>query len=130
MEDNLKYYGPIPAYKASAYFKSADALYVSLKDEGYVGKTIPNKLVMSMAFKKPILAMLSGDGKNILKAADGAVYSEQNASSLVDAIKAISSMSKEELSRLGTNNYNYYKNNLTVETVSKKIEQELINKCR
>ncbi|MCR5184888.1 MAG: glycosyltransferase family 4 protein [Bacilli bacterium] len=128
LEDNLKYYGPIPAYKASAYFKSADALYVSLKDEGYVGKTIPNKLVMSMAFKKPILAMLNGDGKDILKAADGAVYSEQNASSLTEAIKTISSMSKEDLSRLGNNNYQYYKNNLTVETVSRKIEQELLNK--
>ena len=112
LEDNLKYYGPIPALQSSAYFKGADALYVSLKDEGYVGKTIPNKLVMSMAFAKPILAMLEGDGKELLIKSDGAVYASQDSTSLAEAIKAISNLSKNELNRLGKNNLEYYLNNL------------------
>lgn len=126
--DNVIYYGPIPAYQASAYFKGADALYVSLKGEGYVGKTIPNKLVMSMAFKKPILAVLQGDGKDILKECDGAVFAEENAASLAKAIKEISSLSKDELNRLANNNFEYYKNNLTIETVSHIVEEELKKK--
>lgn len=128
LEDNLIYYGPIPAQQASAYFKGADALYVSLKDEGTVGKTIPNKLVMSMAFAKPIVAMLEGDGKGILVEADGAVFSKQSSESLVEAINSISQMPKKDLDRLGRNNSNYYQSHLTIDKVSKEIEQELLNK--
>ena len=130
LQDNLIYYGPMPASQASAYFKGADALYVPLKSEGYVGKTIPNKLVMSMAFAKPIIAMLEGDGKNILVESDGAVFSDQSYLSLVSAIKTVASLSKKELNRLGENNLVYYKNNLTIDKVTHQIEAELMNKCR
>ena len=53
LHEKVIYHGPIPAKKAAAYFKGADALYVSLKGEGYVGCTIPNKLMMSMVYGKP-----------------------------------------------------------------------------
>lgn len=127
LENNLVYYGPIPAYQASAYFKGADALYVSLKDDGFVGKTIPNKLVMSMAFSKPILAMIEGDGKDILIQSKGAIFSSQNSGSLKEAIKQISSLNKKELESMGNGNLTYYKNNLTIGKVSRLIEEELRN---
>ena len=130
LEDNLIYYGPMPASQASAYFKGADALYVPLRNSGYVGKTIPNKLVMSMAFAKPILAMLEGDGKELLVEADGAVFSEQSSDSLVESIKAMSQMNKKDLDRLGKNNYSYYQSHLTIEKISREIEQELIKKTK
>ena len=130
LENNVIYYGPIPALQASAYFKGADALYVSLKDEGTVGKTIPNKLVMSMAFAKPILAMLEGDGKDVLVEADGAVFSAQSTESLVSAIKTISSMNKKDLDRFGKNNLSYYQSHFTVEGISRDIERELLDKPR
>lgn len=123
--NNVKYYGPIPAKQAAAYFKGADALYVSLKNDGYVGQTIPNKLVMSMAFEKPILAMLEGDGKKILEEADGAVIVDQTAESLKAGILKLSKLNKNDLSRLAKNNLTYYKNNLTIETVSHQVEEEL-----
>lgn len=130
LEDNVVYYGPMPAAQASAYFKGADALYVSLKDEGTVGKTVPNKLVMSMAFGKPILAMLEGDGKSILVEADGAVFSGQSPESLRTALETISKLNKKDLDRFGKNNYSYYQSHLTTDIVSKEIEQELLNKLR
>lgn len=130
LKDNLIYYGPIPAYKASAYFKSVDALYVSLKNEGYVGKTIPNKLIMSMAFKKPILAMLDGDGKTILEKSKGAIFVDQNSSSLKEGILTISKLNKKELDSLGENNYSYYKSHLTVDIVSKEIQTILLDKLK
>ena len=130
LDNNVIYYGPMPALQASAYFKGADALYVPLKDEGCVGKTIPNKLVMSMAFAKPILAMLEGDGKDILVEADGAVFSKQSSESLLEAIKTISSMNKKDLDRFGKNNFFYYQSHLTTDKISRDIEQELLNKFR
>lgn len=130
LENNVIYYGPMPALQASAYFKGADALYVPLKDEGTVGKTIPNKLVMSMAFAKPILAMLEGDGKDILVEADGAVFSKQSAESLKEAIETISKMNKKDLDRFGKNNFLYYQSHFTIDKISRDLETELLNKFR
>ena len=130
LEENVIYFGPMPASQASAYFKGADALYVPLKDDGYVGKTIPNKLVMSMAFAKPILAMLEGDGKDILVESDGAIFSSQSVDGLLGAIKAISSMNKKDLDRFGRNNLLYYQSHFTLDKISRDIEEELLKKSR
>ena len=128
LEETVLYYGPIPAARAAAYFKSADALYVSLKDSGVVGKTIPNKLVMSMAFEKPILGMLSGDGKQALFDADGGIIVNQNAESLTSGIKAMMSLNESERKRLGLNNLTYYQEHFSLENVGNSINKELSKK--
>ena len=85
---------------------------------------------MSMAFGKPILAMLEGDGKSILVQADGAVFASQSSESLLEAIKTISSLNKKDLDRLGKNNLRYYREHLTLDIISQQIEEELLNKTR
>ena len=128
LEDTVIYHGPIPAAKAAGYFKSADALYVSLNKNGYVGKTIPNKLQMCMTFAKPIIAMLDGDGKEALLKADGGLICEQSPESLITGIKAMMALSPSERKRLGNNNLTYYNSNYSLENVSKSIEKELRKK--
>lgn len=130
LEQNVIYYGPMPASQASPFFKAADALYIPLKNEGYVGKTIPNKLVMSMAFGKPIIAMLEGDGRDILIESDGAVFADQSPRSLANAFKIMSTMTKKGLDRLGKNNYLYYQNHLTLNKICRDIEAELLKERR
>lgn len=130
VEESVIYYGPIPASRASAYFKSADALYVSLENSGYVGKTIPNKLVMSMAFGKPVIAMLSGDGRQVLNDSEGALFADQSAESLATAIKSFAGLSNEQRKRLGDHNKVYYKSHFSQDYVAKAIEVELIRKTR
>ena len=125
---NVTYYGPMAAPKAAQYFVDADALYVPLKGEGSVGKTIPNKTIMSMAFKKPILAVLKGDGRWLLEESKGAVFADENAESIANAIREMMKMSKENLALLGSNNYNYYHHNLTVKKITEEILKELIVK--
>ena len=46
LEDKVIYEGAYPIEKAETFYKNADALIVSLKNEGYVGKTIPTKQVI------------------------------------------------------------------------------------
>lgn len=128
LEESVLYYGPIPAARAAAYFKGADALYVSLKGEGYVGKTIPNKLVMSMAFAKPIIAMLDGDGKQAVLDSDGGVICEQNPDSLANAIKSMMALSEEQRKRLGNNSLTYFQTNFSLDNVASKVSEELSNK--
>ena len=126
LEDKIIYHGPIPAKKAASYFLSADCLYVSLKDEGFVGKTIPNKLVMYMTFARPIIAMLGGDGKQVLEDSKGAILCEENPESLANAIKEMKKLSKEEKEKLGHNNQVYYKKHFSIDVVSKDIIEVLL----
>ena len=125
LENNVIYHGPIPAQKAATYFAGADALYVSLSHEGYVGKTIPNKLMMSMVFAKPIIAVLDGDGKKALQESTGALLAEEDPESVKEAILTLAKMSEKEKARLGQANRAYYDNNFSLATIGKKIEEKL-----
>lgn len=130
LEDKVIYHGPIPAAKAAAYFKSADALYVSLKDAGFVGKTIPNKLVMCMTFAKPIIGVLNGDGRDALEAANGSLLCDQNAESLAKAIEDFAKLDKQEKEKLGHNNQVYYRSHFALDYVGKTVNDELLAELR
>ena len=130
LENRVIYHGPIPAKKAAAYFKSADALFVSLKSDGYVGKTIPNKLVMYMSFAKPIIAMLDGDGKKVLEESQGAIIVEENAESLRKGIEQLISLSSQQKEKLGHNNQAYFKNHFTIDIIGDAINKVLLEELR
>ncbi len=130
LEDTVIYHGPMIASEASAYFKGADALYVSLKGEGAIGKTIPNKLVMSMSFAKPIIAVLEGDGEMILRESQGGLFSSDNPLDLARTIKEFTHLNKSQKEKMGQNNLTYFEDNLTCKKVVDKIERELLNNIR
>jgi len=125
LENNLVYFGPMPADRAAMFIKGSDFLLASLKDNGYVGHTIPNKLVMYMAFGKPIICMLEGDGKNILIDSDGALFANQTSESLANTLIAAKNIDLSQREKMGQNNLTYYKNNLSVDCIVKKIEEVL-----
>ena len=127
LENKVIYHGPIVAKLAASYLKSADALYVSLKNEGTVGKTIPSKLLMSMAFGKPIIGVIQGDGKDVLQEAGGSFLAEENAESIKEAILAISKASAKEKARMGKLNQDYYNSHFSLKTVASLIEKEFKN---
>ena len=124
LEDKVIYHGPIIAKHAASYFKNADAIYVSLKGEGTVGKTIPSKLQMSMAFARPIIGVLKGDGRDVICESGGGFLAEENADSVKDAIMAVHNISKKEKDRLGNLNYEYYQEHFSVTKVCSLIERE------
>lgn len=125
LENNVIYHGPIVAKLAASYFASADALYVSLKDEGTVGKTIPNKLVMYMAFGRPIIGVLKGDGRKCLVEAGGSFYADENPKSVAEAILAVNHMDEKEKAFFGRLNRAYFEENFSLKSVTKKIEKYL-----
>lgn len=125
LENTLIYHGPIVAKLAAAYFKKADALYVSLKSEGTVGKTIPSKLLMSMVFARPIVGVIKGDGKDVLEDSGGAFLADENPESIKNALIAISNLSEKEKARLGKLNKMYYDSHFSKEIVCKQIERAI-----
>ncbi len=126
LENKVIYHGPIPAKKASEYFLGADALYVSLEGTGYVGKTIPGKLMMSLAFGKPIVGVLEGDGRNILDNAGGAISADANPQSVAKAINRIASMTPDQRKKLGQLNQTYYQSNLSIKRCGELVNEVLL----
>ncbi len=132
IEDNnlhniVTYHGPLALEKAEALYKNADALIVTLKEGGTVGKTIPNKLVHYLKFARPIIGALSGDGKDILIKSGGAVLAEQSAEGIALAMEKIMALTPIEKEEMGKKNKNYYENNFSLRHVTQLIEKELID---
>ena len=125
LENNVIYRGPMNAQKAASYFKSADALYISLGHDGAIGKTIPNKLMMSMVFSKPIIGVLQGDGRDTLIESGGALLAEETAESIKQAIINLYKMNKKERVRFGELNRKYYLDHFSCESVAREIEKRL-----
>ena len=117
------YHGPIIAKHAASYFKNADALYISLSGDGAVGKTIPSKLLMSMAFSKPVVGVLKGDGRDIISDSSGGFLADENAESIKNALMAVHNLSKKEKERLGAFNRRYYEDHFSLREVTSLIEK-------
>ncbi len=124
LENKVIYHGPIAARHAAGYFKCADALYISLKGDGTVGKTIPSKLLMSMEFARPIIGVLQGDGKDVICESGGGFLAEENSESIKQAILAIHNLSDKEKEHLGALNRQYYDEHFSLRKVTELIEGE------
>jgi glycosyltransferase involved in cell wall biosynthesis len=59
--------GRYPVERMASFFKHADALLVSLKDEPIFSMTIPGKLQSYLAAGLPVIAMLNGEGSEVVK---------------------------------------------------------------
>ncbi len=114
-------HGPLSVDETVRFYQNADALVVSLKNAGYVGKTIPNKLIQYLSYGKPILGVISGDGEVILNKAKGAVICDENEENIASAINKIISLTKEEKETMGHNNLKYFQDNFQLEIVSAQI---------
>ncbi len=124
LENKVIYHGPIVAKLAASYFKNADAIYVSLKNEGSVGKTIPSKLQMSMNFARPIIGVIQGDGKDVINESGGGFIADENSESIKKAILAVHNLTKKEKAHLGELNRRYYDAHFSSREVCKSIEKD------
>lgn len=126
--NNIKYLGPMAAKKAAPFLLGSDALLVSLKNNGFVGKTIPNKLMMYLAASKPIIGYIDGDGRDVISSIKGNIASS-DLNVLADEITKISLLDKNTLNEIGKANKIYYENNFSLKTISKQIENILFKKA-
>ena len=125
LQDKVVYEGAYPIEKAEAYYVNADALIVSLKDEGYVGRTIPNKAIQYMKYGRPLLVVAKGDTKEILSRAKGSVFAEEDPKDIAKKIDEICDLKEKDL--LGLNNKKYFEENFTTERLTHLLLDELIS---
>ncbi|GHV73877.1 glycosyltransferase WbuB [Spirochaetia bacterium] len=109
LDKTVFFLGRFPLESMPVFMRMADVLFVSLKGRAHLNLIVPAKIQFYMAQGKPILAMLNGDGSELITAAQcGLAVPVNDSSALKNAINELCSMPKQELNRLGMNGKNYY----------------------
>lgn len=127
LKDKVIYHGLMKTREVERYFWNADALIVSLINSGSVGKTIPNKAIQYLQYARPILGVIEGDGKELLKQSGGAVFANQDPKDIALAIDEIVSMDENKKAELGSCNKAYFDSNLTTNKLTQLIASTLID---
>ena len=125
LSDKVIYEGAYPIEKAEAYYMNADALIVSLKNEGYVGRTIPNKAIQYMKYGRPLLVVAQGDAKDLLEKAKGSVFASEDPKDVAKAIDKLCAYKEKD--QLGLNNKKYFDEHFTTEHLTNQLLEELIS---
>lgn len=66
LHEKIHFHGVFPKAALSEHLNNSDVLYLGLISSEALDKTIPSKLFDYMMFGKPILAAITGEGKDIL----------------------------------------------------------------
>lgn len=107
--ETVYFIGRYPIESMPIFMRKANVLMVSLKDELCFNLTVPAKVQFYMAQAKPILAMLNGDGADIIHDAQcGCAVPAGDTIAFARAIEQMSEMNTTDLSLLGKNAKNYY----------------------
>jgi colanic acid biosynthesis glycosyl transferase WcaI len=126
LQNTVHLIGQKPVQMMPAYFASADALLVSLKNEEIFASTIPGKIPSYLACAKPVLGMLNGEGANIInEAGAGLTCHAGDSHGLVEIVLKISGLSSHQLACLGNNGLRYYQQTFDRASLFKKLEEEM-----
>jgi colanic acid biosynthesis glycosyl transferase WcaI len=102
LQDRVLMLGRHPVERMPSFFKCADALLVSLKDEPIFAMTVPGKLQSYLAAGIPIVAMLNGEGAEVVELSGaGLTCSAGDAAGLAAAVLRLSQASREERLAMG-----------------------------
>ncbi|ART56097.1 glycosyltransferase WbuB [Acidovorax carolinensis] len=97
-------FGRHPLERMPSFFKHANALLVSLKDEPIFSMTIPGKIQSYLAAGIPIIAMLNGEGAEVVKGSkSGLTCAAGDDEGLAAAVLSLAEMTEEERSIMGKN---------------------------
>ena len=128
LEERIILHSDKPLEEMPNYFANADACIISASNHRYTGRALSDELIVMMAYKKPIIAMLEGDGEEVLKESGGGFLLKENVDDLVFAISKTGSSSKELLKEKGNKNYEYFLKHFDITVIISKLESILLKK--
>lgn len=105
------------------FFKKADVMLVSLKDEPVFALTVPAKIQAYMASGKIILGALNGEGKELINESNcGFAVSAGDYTLLAQKAIALKNMEVEKKQEMQYNSISYYENNFSKKMLFDKLE--------
>lgn len=120
---NFVLLGRFPVERMPSFFRSADALLVTLKSEPIFAMTLPGKLQSYLASGKPILAMLDGEGASLLQESGAGIAAPSgDATKLAAAVVKLSEMSESERALMGKRGLKLYAQEFDRNTLLGRLE--------
>lgn len=114
LQRTVFFVGRYPIQTMPVFMNAADVLIFSLKDQLCFNLTVPAKVQFYMSQGKPILAMINGDGAELIKESNcGFCVDAGNFTVFSEAIKTLSKMDKMKLHMLGENGKRFYEENFS-----------------
>ena len=104
LQDCVLMLGRHPLERMPSFYQHADALLLSLKDEPIFSMTIPGKLQSYLAAGIPIVAMLNGEGSEVVKRSGaGVTCNAGDARGLAAAVQLLASLPPERRAEMAAN---------------------------
>ncbi len=120
---HIHFMGRFPLDTMPVFFSQADALLVTLKKEPIFAMTIPSKIQSYLAFGKPIIAALDGEGAKIIEEARaGFIAPSGKPDKLADAVLKLYKIPKLDREKMGVNGKAYYEANFDREMLLDRLE--------
>lgn len=105
------------------FFRKADVMLVSLKDEAVFALTVPAKIQAYMASGKVILGALNGEGNELINDSKcGYAVSAGNFVALAEKAIHLKKLTTESKQEMEYNSKTYYENNFSKEMLFDKLE--------
>lgn len=104
LQDQVLLLGRHPVERMPSFFQCADALLLCLKNEPIFSMTIPGKLQSYLAAGIPVLAMLNGEGAQVVaRSGAGLACAAGDSAGLAAAVLQLMHMSSEQRAEMGRN---------------------------
>ena len=124
LEETVFTLGRFPSETMSWFFKQADVMLVTLSDDPLFKLYAPAKISSYMAAAKPIVAVLNGEGAEIIKDADcGWSLPAGDAEGFAKLVIELSQMGKPVLEEKGENALKYYNAHFIKEDCLARLDQ-------
>ena len=123
LEKNMHMLGKYSPEEMPYFFKSADVLLATLKKDSAFSLTIPSKIQAYLAYGKPIIAALDGEGARVVEEASaGVACCAGDPGDLADAVMSMYNQPKERREVMGRSGRDYYKANFDREVLLDQFE--------
>lgn len=128
LEDTVHLLGRYPIESMSYFFRKADVMLVSLRNDDVFNLTLPAKVQAYMAAGKPILGMINGETHDIIGEADcGWCCGADEIDAMTEKVIEISKLNRDKFRIFGENGLRYYKEHFTREHCMKILENCITN---
>lgn len=123
---NIRFYGRRPVEDMPQFYRMADAMLITLKDNKALSYTLPGKVQSYMAAGKPIIGAINGETRLVIsETACGFSCEAENYKGLADLI--LKFCGSDEKEQMATNAQKYYLENYNRDKFMTALEDALIN---
>jgi colanic acid biosynthesis glycosyl transferase WcaI len=126
--DQVFCYGRYPTTTMPHFFSQASVMLASLKKNPVFELTVPAKLQTYMASRKPIIALLSGEGNQIVQESNcGYGITSGDSKLLAETVHKMSTFSNNELEVLADNGFHYYQEHFDKDKLLNNLNTNLMS---